>query len=239
MAPLIEIDAQQRFWNSWNTAHREKQLDEVPRRQAAVVRSWLDELAQRPLDLLEVGCGAGWFCQDLSEYGRVTATDLSDEVLARARLRTPQVDFVAGDFMALDFGQARYDAVIALDVLSHVAEQGAFLAKIAEHLRPGGVLMLATQNRPVLQRHNNIPPPGPGQLRNWVDSDQLRRLLEPEFAVERLFSVTPRANRGFMRIVNSRKLNRPVRMVLGDSVERIKERLGLGWTLMARARRRE
>jgi hypothetical protein len=42
-------------------------------------------------------------------------------------------------------------------------------------------------------------------------------------------------NRGIMRIVNSRTLNRPIRTVFGDRVDRLKEAAGLGWTLMALA----
>jgi hypothetical protein len=53
-----------------------------------------------------------------------------------------------------------------------------------------------------------------------------------------LFSVTPRANRGIMRLVNSRKVNRPIRAIVGDRIEKIKEEMGLGWTLMTLACRR-
>jgi ubiquinone/menaquinone biosynthesis C-methylase UbiE len=158
----------------------------------------------------------------------VTATDLSDEVLARARARLPQVRFVAGDFMRLAFPEASFDVVVALEVLSHVEDQPAFLSKIARLLRPHGKLMLATQNRPVLQRYNAVPPPGPGQIRHWVSGTELRNPLVPKFVVEAIFSVTPRANRGVMRYVNSPKLNWPVRAVLGERLEHLKERLGLG-----------
>jgi hypothetical protein len=98
--------------------------------------------------------------------------------------------------------------------------------------------MMATQNRPVLEKFNRIPPPEPGQLRRWVDKDELRRLLEPGFEIIELFSVTPKANRGLMRLVNSNRLNRPLRAVFGNRVERFKEAMGLGWTLMALARKR-
>jgi len=40
-----------------------------------------------------------------------------------------------------------------------------------------------------------------------------------------------------MGILNSRTLNGPVRFLVGDRVEHLKERLGLGWTLMALARK--
>jgi 2-polyprenyl-3-methyl-5-hydroxy-6-metoxy-1,4-benzoquinol methylase len=231
----VPMEAQQRFWNQWNADAREHQLQTVSTDQADVVTGWLRRLGKRDLDILDAGCGTGWLCQKLLPFGRVTATDLSDDVLDRARQRIPEAAFVAGDFMALDFGSAAFDVVSTLEVLSHVADQPAFIAKLARHLRPGGHLMLATQNRPVLERYNRIPPPGPGQLRRWVDKHELRRLLAREFEVLELFSITPKANRGMMRVINSRTFNRPIRALVGARFDRLKEAAGLGWTLMALA----
>lgn len=238
LSETAPIPLQRSFWNGWNATNRETSIQDISQRQAEVVCGWLGGLGRRDLDIMEVGCGAGWFCGRLARFGRVTAIDLSDEVLARARRRVPEVDFIPGDFMALDLGGRRFDVIVTLEVLSHVADQRAFIARLAAHTRPGGRLMLATQNRPILQRFNRVPPPAPGQLRRWVDRHELTELLEPEFEVEQLFSVTPKANRGLMRLVNSTKLNWPVRAVLGDRIERLKESMGLGWTLMALARRR-
>ena len=232
------ISLQQDFWNQWNASTREQSIEEVSKRQAAVVCKWLDSFDGGELSIIEVGCGACWLSPALARYGRVTATDLSDGPLARARTRLPHIDFVAGDFMALDFGKHRFDVVVTLEVLSHIADQAAFIARLGSLLRPGGHLMLATQNRFVLQNFNRIAPPAPGQLRRWVDRRELRQLLSPQFDVLELFSVTPRANSGLMRVLNSNKLNRPVRALLGDRVERLKEAANLGWTLMALAKKR-
>jgi 2-polyprenyl-3-methyl-5-hydroxy-6-metoxy-1,4-benzoquinol methylase len=153
-------------------------------------------------------------------------------------MRLPDVRFVAGDFMTLDFGRDAFDVVTTLKVLSHMVDQPAFIAKLARHLRPGGHLMLATQNRPVLERYNRISPPKPGQLRRWVDKNELRSLLAKEFETVEIFSITPKANKGLMRIINSRTFNRPVRALVGRRLDRLKEAAGLGWTLMALARKR-
>lgn len=234
---ITPISSQQRFWNQWNASTREINLDEISFRQAEVVRNWLRQLGSTKLEILEVGCGACWFSDDLSKFGRVTGTDLSDEVLARAQEHLPHIQFVSGDFMELDFGGDKFDVVVSLEVLSHVADQPAFIAKIASHLCTGGYLMLATQNGPVLQKFNNIPPPSPGQLRHWVDSAELFSLLSKHFDVLELFSVTPRANKGLMRILHSRTFNRPIRAIVGNSIDKLKEAMGLGWTLMALARK--
>lgn len=232
------IPLQEAFWNRWAAEAIGKGNEEISLRQARVITGWLRELGASDLDILEVGCGAGWFCPQLRPFGQVTGTDLSARQIDGAQQRFPDCRFVAGDFMSLELERERYDVVVTLEVLAHVADQPGFVARIAELLKPGGLLMLATQNRPVLERHNRISPPGAGQIRRWVDAEELRSLLIPRFDVIELKSVTPRANRGPMRLVNSRLLNRPVRALLGDRFEEFKERLGLGWTLMALARKR-
>ena len=236
--PPAPISLQQRFWNRWNTSTREKSIDEVSTRQGKVICGWLSSLGRTDFDIIEVGCGAAWLSPQLAQFGRVTATDLADEVLERAKALVPEVAFVPGDFMSLDFGTNSFDVAVTVEVLSHVADQQAFVRKIASHLRPAGYLMLATQNRFVLQHFNRVPPPEPGQLRRWFDRREMRELLEHEFEVVELFSVSCKANRGVMRLINSRKLNIPVRALLGDRVERLKESLNLEWTLMVLARKR-
>jgi len=126
----------------------------VSRDQKKVVLAWLTSIGRTDLDILDVGCGAGWLDPSLKQFGVVTATDLSADVLARVRTRIPQVNYIAGDFMKLPFEASSFDVAVSLEVLAHVADQTAFVAKINSLLRPGGWLMLATQNRSVLERHN-------------------------------------------------------------------------------------
>ncbi|MGD2131610.1 MAG: methyltransferase domain-containing protein [Maricaulaceae bacterium] len=232
--PSAQVD----FWDRWNAEFREQALDRPSTDQRDVVLRWLDRLDRNDLNIIEVGCGAGWLCRSLTRFGDVVATDLAEGAVSRAAARSPEVDFVAGDFMELDFGAQSFDVVIALEVLSHVPDQAAFVAKLATLLRPGGALMLATQNRPVLKRHNTVDPAQPGQLRRWVDSRELRSLLDPHFEVRELFSITPRSNKGWMRAICSIKVNTFMERALGKWTTRLKERLGLGWTLMVLAERR-
>src|SRR6185312_9908310 len=110
--------AQQRFWNEWNAAARERQLEPVCTDQAEIITGWLREFGRHDLDILDAGCGTGWLCERLRPFGAVTGTDLSHEILDRARMRLPDVRFVAGDFMTLDFGRGAFDVVTTLKVLS-------------------------------------------------------------------------------------------------------------------------
>jgi 2-polyprenyl-3-methyl-5-hydroxy-6-metoxy-1,4-benzoquinol methylase len=240
MYPTQPIDLQKSFWNGWNASTREKQIDEISIDQAKVIQNWLIAEGRVDLDIIDVGCGAGWLCSQLTPFGSVTGTDLSNECLERASLRNPTVKYVAGDFMELEFPTGAYDVVVSLEVLSHVSDQPAFVNKLSALLRPGGVLMMATQNKPVLMQ-NDIPPPAPGQLRKWVDRKELEDLLAPHFRVEQLFSITPRFNRGVWRIPNSYKLKHVAQAIgLGWAVRLIKraqEQSWRGWTLMVLARK--
>lgn len=241
-APLPEQVA---FWNHWNAEAREASVGFTSREQADVIVSWLARAGRTDLDIIDVGCGAGWLCPKLAPFGSVTGTDLSHEVLARAAARAPGVKFVAGDFMALDLGTDAFDVVVSLEVLSHVADQEAFVGKLASLLRPGGRLMLATQNRPALEM-NDIPEPKPGQIRNWVDRHRLRELLNETFEIEEMFSITPEFNRGprwlLTKLARSRKVNALLAPVGLDAATRWvldrQARRWLGFTLMVKARKR-
>lgn len=230
------LPVQQAFWNSWNGIFVGKQRGPISQRQAQVVEGWMAADGRSDLRILEVGCGTGWMVSRLLAFGDVTGTDLSDEVLAIAQQATPDARFVAGDFMTVDLPPASYDAVVTLEVLSHVMDQPAFFARIADLLKPGGQLMLSTQNRPVLERCEDVAVRSEGQVRDWVDHRRLRQLAAARFDVDELFSICPHGHMGMLRVVNSPKLNRAVSWVIPQAaLDRAKERAWLGHTLMLRA----
>ncbi|MBX9746843.1 MAG: methyltransferase domain-containing protein, partial [Hyphomonadaceae bacterium] len=141
--------------------------------------------------------------------------------------------------MTLEFEPAAYDVVISLEVLSHVADQRLFLRKLASLTASGGSLMLATQNRPVLQNFNTVDPLQPGQLRRWVDRHELETLIaEAEFEVRDIQPISPRANRLPLSLIAGHRARRVLRALSGRHAERLLARMGLAWTLMALARKR-
>jgi 2-polyprenyl-3-methyl-5-hydroxy-6-metoxy-1,4-benzoquinol methylase len=222
----IDQDAARRYWNGWNARSREHAQDRVALEQARVVEGWLQ--GRRGLSILEAGCGAGWMSERLAAFGSVVAMDQADEVVERAQQRVPSVRFLVGDLLVDDLG-SRYDVVVSLEVLAHVADQATYLRRLHDALRPGGQLLLATQNKPVLTRFNRLPPPGPGQLRRWVDRAELRQLVEAaSFQVDEMLVITPQANVGLMRV-----LAKASRMT---GTDRVLARLGFGWTIMLSAR---
>lgn len=234
-----DIDDQTKFWNDWNTRVRENAaLETVSAKRAETVLRLLEGASLDPAKaaILEVGCGTGWFAERLSRFGRVTATDLADEVIARAKARYPGLDFVAGDFMTLPLPEAGYDAVITLETISHVPDQPAFFRKIARLLKPGGFLIATTQNRFVFERREDVMRQAKGQLRRWVSMPELKTLVRPRFRIRKATTIAPEGHNGILRLVNSPKLNKALSAAVSQAtVDRWKESLGFGQTLVLMA----
>ena len=188
--------------------------------------------------ILEIGCGTGWLCDRLGAFGSVTGIDLADAVIERARVRVPQARFLAGDFATAPLAPASFDAVVTLETIAHVRDQQAFVARIHEILRPGGVLLLTTQNRFVMERRSDAMRQQPGQLRDWLTLRRVRALVRPHFAILEATTLVPGGDLGILRVVGSYKVNRLAQMFAPEAtVTRWKERLGFGQTLVLAARR--
>jgi len=93
---------------------------------------------------LDVGCGSsGRILELLSGYGfDIEGLDISPEMLALARAKFPDVNFLQADICTHELS-ASYDFISAWDSIWHVplAAQRAVLQKLCAALHPGGVLI--------------------------------------------------------------------------------------------------
>lgn len=235
----ISLDEQRRAWNDWNLKHRSGHIGEAPERQAAVILAWCDALKRDNLRILEAGCGTGWLSYRLLQFGEVLGVDLADEAIDHARRHFPGVEFARFDLQEIELPPGSYDVIVALEVLPHVADKAALLARIARFLKPGGHLMIAAQNRWVMERWEGVGGPNPGQIRCWTSPRELRQLLRADFEILELTSILPVGHEGLLRLINSTKLSRILGAIFSPrTVERAKERALLGRSLLVHARRR-
>ena len=96
-------------------------------------------------EVLEVGCGRGVTGALLQDRlgCRVTGVELNPVVARAAAERLYRV--VVGDILEVDPG-GPFDAVVACELFEHLTEQGLFLRRLREWLRPGGRAVLSVPN---------------------------------------------------------------------------------------------
>ena len=111
------------------------------RSREALVLGWVERLHRRAprRRILDVGCGDGLLFDRLSRFGEVDGLEpdasLVQDPRWRGRIRT------LGLGPGLSF-PVRYDLVMMLDVLEHIADDLGALRAACAALRPGGHLLL-------------------------------------------------------------------------------------------------
>ncbi len=147
--------------SSWNHGTREEFLRYYADRHARpeTLRTFLAARdlvlrfvdGSRPLDVADIGCGAG--AQSLIWAGlghRVHGLDVSADLVAVARRRAREagheVDFRVGSATQLPWPDDSIDVCLVLELLEHVADWTTCLDEFARVLRCGGVLLLSTTN---------------------------------------------------------------------------------------------
>ena len=121
---------------------------------------------------LEVAIGTGLNLAHYPPGVRLTAVDLTPEMLAIARRRSADVGvrvFLAeGDAQVLPFADVSFDAVVCTYAMCSVPDERAAVLEMRRVLKPGGRLILV---------------------------DHIRSSVRPIFWVQRLFELAPTRNR--------------------------------------------
>lgn len=103
----------------------------------------------RDCSVLELGCNEGLGSLVLAENATaLTGVDFDAPGIewAQANLTDPKLSFVSDDFLGKEYG--RFDAVISLDVIEHVAskDEALFFETIRSNLAEDGMCVIGTPN---------------------------------------------------------------------------------------------
>lgn len=101
-------------------------------------------------DVLEVGCGEGrgidWIIDRAASF---TAVDKIETVIDSLQKKYPAGRFISGNIPPLTaLKDNSYDRVISFQVIEHIQDDVLFLKEIQRVLKPGGLAILTTPNRP-------------------------------------------------------------------------------------------
>lgn len=119
------------------------------------LRHVVEDVANRPGRVLDIGCGDGRDALWLAALGHeVIGFDTSEEMLERARSRFDQsrargsVEFHGGDVEdALRvYGSESFDLVLSHGVIMYQGDPAAFIARLLGLVRPAGMLSLLAKN---------------------------------------------------------------------------------------------
>ena len=113
------------------------------------------------LNILEVGCGMGYFTHALAKDGfTVTGVDISPQAVAWA-LEHYGPYYAGKTLQELQARGDRYDAIIMNQLIEHLPDVHGFIAAAVALLSPGGELLITTPNKsayPDAKWETDLPP---------------------------------------------------------------------------------
>jgi 2-polyprenyl-6-hydroxyphenyl methylase / 3-demethylubiquinone-9 3-methyltransferase len=158
-------------------------------RDQALARFGRDGAARRPFEglrLLDIGCGGGLLSEPMARLGfAVTGVDASERNIGTARAHAAEVG-LAIDYRCataealLAETEERFDLILNMEVIEHVADPGAYLRDTARLLAPGGLMIVATLNRTL--KALALGKIGAEYVLRWLPAGthDWRRFLRPE-----------------------------------------------------------
>lgn len=156
----------------------------------------LDDKAQKPLEnlrILDIGCGGGLLSEPVCRMGaQVTGADASPTNIGIASTHAQEnglkIDYRATTAEALAEAGEKFDVVLNMEVVEHVADVPLFIEACAEMVKPGGLMIIATLNRTMKAYALAILgaeyvlrwlPVGTHQWEKFVTPDELESALGP------------------------------------------------------------
>lgn len=184
------------YWDN-QYQHNERLWGETPSRLALVAVEYLQKhgLAEKMLNVLDIGCGYGRDALYLTEYtrGKILGVDISEKAITLAKKSYPEnsrIKFRCCGFAELEENN-KYDIVFLSNFyqLLKKDERIELRRKIEKVLKPNGLLFLSTLSTRDPE-HSEKGTPVSGEINSFVDNVYLhlceRSELEEDFSFLRI-----------------------------------------------------
>jgi ubiquinone/menaquinone biosynthesis C-methylase UbiE len=135
-------------------------------------------------NLLEVGCGEGrgvaWLMPKVEKF---SAIDKIATVVEGLKKKFPQGNFVSGNIPPLPYQDNTFDCIVSFQVIEHIADDHLYLKEISRVLKPNGLALITTPNRPMSLSRN------PWHEREYT-AEELTSLAKKNFNVVEMKGIT-------------------------------------------------
>ena len=112
------------------------------------LRALLPDL--RGLNVLDLGCGFGWFCRWARQNGaaHVLGIDVSERMLARSRATTKDgaITYTRADMEQLKLSPASFGLVYSSLALHYIEDLNRLMSQVHRSLVPGGSLVFSVEH---------------------------------------------------------------------------------------------
>lgn len=111
-----------------------------------------DPKAFKGLRILDIGCGGGLLSEPMARLGAdVVGADASEVNIEVAKIHAEQsglnIDYRATTSEALEESGEKFDIILNMEVVEHVADVNLFMTSCAKMVKPDGLMFVATINR--------------------------------------------------------------------------------------------
>jgi 2-polyprenyl-3-methyl-5-hydroxy-6-metoxy-1,4-benzoquinol methylase len=229
------------WWDFWNSSYRAgEEHGEISNELFAHVVALVGKIVKgRKVRILEVGCGTGVVSRRLP-FSTYHGLDLSPSAIEIARRKAELVaspaavsssTYEAADFHEWQLPTESFDVVLCIDAISCFRDQQLTMNKFAQCVSNRGTVVLTTINPLVynrIRRTQNVRLEN-GPVSHWLSRRELHQLAERAgLRIERSYTIMPRGDMGFLRVLNSPRLDKALGRSGSSLFRKLKERGGLG-----------
>ena len=112
------------------------------------------ELPLKNLQIIDIGCGGGILSEPICRLGaELTAIDASEKNINIAKLHASKmqlnINYQATSIEQIVTTGKKFDIVLNMEVIEHVADVESFLKACSQILKPNGLMFIATLNRTI------------------------------------------------------------------------------------------
>ena len=98
----------------------------------------------RDMNILEIGCGYGYFLELLFRQGykNTTGIEPDKEIYDTCKRKNPQAQNINGEFVSYNFKERKFDVIVMLASLEHFLDPLQVLKKAYDLLNKGGLIVI-------------------------------------------------------------------------------------------------